>query len=178
MTQEYKKTAEYKHLLKLTQQEVGSLQWLALKTRPDIACIVAICASMQTRQPAQALKLTEEVWKYLLTTWDLGMNIIPNFDPEHHVRISADASFSPGGDRSITGVVIRVMDVIVHWCSCRQSLSSTAAHEAELNGAVTGVKLGISLRNIVQELLECPVTMKLHQGNQGTVRSIIHEVTS
>ena len=69
------------------------------------------------------------------------------------------------------------MDVIVHWCSCRQSLSSTATHEAELNGAVTGVKLGISLRNIVQELLEHPVTMKLDQDNQGTIRSIIYEVT-
>ena len=53
-----------------------------------------------------------------------------------------------------------------------------AAHEAELNGAVTGVKLGISLRNIVQELLEHPVTMKLDQDNQGTIRSIIYEVTS
>ena len=40
------------------------------------------------------------------------------------------------------------------------------------------MKLGISLRNIVQELLEHPVTMKLDQDNQGTVRSIIHEVTS
>ena len=150
VSQEYKKTTEYKRLLKLTQQEVGSLQWLALKTRPDIACIVAICASMQTRQPQQALKITEEMWKYLFNTQSFGMDIIPNFQPEHPVRISAGASFAPWGNRSRTGVVIRVMDVIVHWCSCRQSLSSMAAHEAELNGAVTGVKLGISLRNIVQ----------------------------
>ncbi len=175
---EYKKTTEYKHLLKQTQQEVGSLQWLALKTRPDVACIVAICASMQTRHPERALKLTEEVWKYLLTTWDFGMNIVPDAQQEYQVRVSADASWAPGGDRSRTGVVIRVMGVIVHWCSCRQSLSATAAHEAELNGAVTGVKLGISLRNIVRELLEHPVTMKLDQDNQGTVRTIIHEVTS
>ena len=40
------------------------------------------------------------------------------------------------------------------------------------------MKLGISLRNIVRELLERPVTMKLDQDNQGTVRTIIHEVTS
>ena len=37
--------------LEKAQEEVGSLQWLALKTRPDIAAAVAICVGMQTRDP-------------------------------------------------------------------------------------------------------------------------------
>eukprot|EP00974_Lingulodinium_polyedra_P031189 3001099-Lingulodinium_polyedra.AAC.1 len=46
VSQMYKKTKEYQIRLNSAQQEVGTLQWLALKTRPDIACITAIRASM------------------------------------------------------------------------------------------------------------------------------------
>eukprot|EP00975_Prorocentrum_lima_P005593 1214259-Prorocentrum_lima.AAC.1 len=44
----------YKEELKKAQTEVGSLQWLAQKTRPDIACVIAIAASVQTKQPKEA----------------------------------------------------------------------------------------------------------------------------
>eukprot|EP00975_Prorocentrum_lima_P064900 12900257-Prorocentrum_lima.AAC.1 len=37
-------TPQYKEELKKAQTEVGSLQWLAQKSRPDIACLVAIAA--------------------------------------------------------------------------------------------------------------------------------------
>ena len=70
------------------------------------------------------------------------------------------------------------MGVIVHWCSCRQSLASTAAHEAELSGTVTGTKLGIGIRNIVNELVDDLTNMKLDQDNKGTINTITHEVTS
>ena len=55
VSKEHKLTEEYTNLLKRAQQEVGSLQWLALKTRPPIASIAAVCASMQTRHPSTAL---------------------------------------------------------------------------------------------------------------------------
>ena len=79
------------------------------------------------------------------------MCLSPESD-KYRVRISADASFAPGGDRSRTGVVIRVAGAIVHWSSSRQSGAVFSAHEAELNGAVTGTKVGVSIREIVQEL--------------------------
>ena len=178
VTTEYKQTNEYKDLLNSAQQEVGSLQWLALKTRPDIACITAICASMQSRNPQKALDITVEIWKYILATKDCVILLVPNSEAENNIRISADASFAPGGDRSRTGVVIKVQDAIVHWSSTKQSLASTSAHEAELNGVVTGTKLGIGIRSIAAELLEVNQTMKLDQDNMATIRTITHEVTS
>eukprot|EP00975_Prorocentrum_lima_P032496 6825627-Prorocentrum_lima.AAC.1 len=42
--QEDKDTSQYKEEVKKAQMEVGSLQWLAPKTRPDVACVVAIAA--------------------------------------------------------------------------------------------------------------------------------------
>ena len=59
------------------------------------------------------------------------MNIISIPSSEYKVRVSADASFAPGGDISRTGVVIRVADVIVHGSSNNQSRSTLSAHAAE-----------------------------------------------
>ena len=152
---EERKSKAYAVSLKLAQEEVGSLQWLALKTRPDIAAITAICASLQTRDPDRSVKYCREIWKYLYGTSRMYMCLIPESD-KFKVRISADASFAPGGDRSRTGVVIRVAGAIVHWSSNRQSGAVFSVHEAELNGAVTGTKVGVSIRAVSYTHLTLP----------------------
>ena len=151
---------------------------MALKTRPDIAAITAICASLQTRDPEKVVTWTKEIWKYLKSTTDMGAHLCPEENPKFKVNISADASFAPGGDRSRTGVVIRVVGAIVHWAPNKQSRSVMSAHEAELNGAVTGTKVGIAIRNLVKEMTENEAVMKLDQDNQSTITRIVHEVTS
>ena len=94
------------------------------------------------------------------------------------MRIPANASLAPGGDRSRTGVVIRVDGAIVHWSSNRQYGSVLSAHEAELNGANTGTQIGIAIRDIVRELTEEPATLKLDQDKQASISTLMHEVTS
>ena len=120
---------------------------------------------------------TTEIWRYLKSTSDMGTYLCPG-DTGYKVNISADASFAPGGDRSRTGVVIRVAGAIVHWSSNRQSGAVMSAHEAELNAAVSGTKVGISIRNIVKEMTEEDAPMKLDQDNKATIRSMLYEVTS
>ena len=111
-------------------------------------------------------------------TKDLEMTIIPDPHYEYDVRISADASFAPGGDRSRTGVVLPVRGSIVHWLSQKQSLTAMSAHEAELEGTVTGVKQGLVIAKILEELEERPTTLKLDQDNQATIRTITTQMTS
>ena len=54
-------TAWYREALKKAHEEIWSLQWLALKTRPDVAAAVAICTRMQTRDPLNVVALCEEI---------------------------------------------------------------------------------------------------------------------
>ena len=67
---------------------------------------------------------------------------------------------------------------IVHWASNRQSGSVLSVHEAELNGAITGTKIGIAIREVVQDMTETTATLKLDQDNQATITTIMNEVTS
>eukprot|EP00975_Prorocentrum_lima_P024183 5088979-Prorocentrum_lima.AAC.1 len=64
------------------------------------------------------------------------------------IEVSADASFAPGGERSRTGVVVKVYGVIVHWASVKQSLTTLRSCEAELVASVTGVNLGLGVKQL------------------------------
>ena len=94
------------------------------------------------------------------------------------MRIAADASWAPGGDRSISGVVILVLGAIVHWRSQKQSGAALAVHGAELNSVVTGTTVGIPIRNVTEELREEPTSLELDKDNQATIKTIRHEATS
>eukprot|EP00975_Prorocentrum_lima_P020592 4332187-Prorocentrum_lima.AAC.1 len=63
------------------------------------------------------------------------MEAIPEQDL---VEVSADASSAPGGERSRTGVVVKVVGAIVHWAHVKQTLTTLRSCEAELVAGVTG----------------------------------------
>ena len=114
------------------------------------------------------------------------------------VCVSADASFAPGGDRSRSGTVVLVNDSVVHWVSQKQSLVALSSCESELNAAVLGIRVGIGVRNMLEEMLEvdvgdpkmgdpvlCPqedrrrtIPTTLKQDNMACITTITTEVTS
>jgi len=58
-------------------EAIGSLQWLALTARPDIAAITAMCASLQTRSPEQAGTSAATTWRYLKATREKAIYMLP-----------------------------------------------------------------------------------------------------
>ena len=112
--------------------------------------------------------------------------------------VSADASYAPGGGRSRSGVVISIFGKVIHWVSQRQPLASRSSCEAELNAAVIGVRLGIGVRNMVEEMIstetclavnadavlsmmeqrETTIPLTVLQDNQACMTTITAEVTS
>eukprot|EP00975_Prorocentrum_lima_P011374 2418974-Prorocentrum_lima.AAC.1 len=52
-----KNNEEYKTGPKAALTEAASLQWAAQQTSADVACLVAIAASVQTRNPEEAMRL-------------------------------------------------------------------------------------------------------------------------
>ena len=78
---------------------------------------------MQTRDPKEALTLTEEILKYLYAIEEISMLIVLSDD--EIVESSADGSYA-GGDWSRTRVVVWFRDVVVNWASRRQSMTHVA----------------------------------------------------
>jgi len=194
---EDRNTQEYQLALDKCRIEVGALQWLAQKSRPDIAAITSIAASIQSKTPTEGLRLAAGIWKYLAATWSLAMRVEPasgcpvlvqasnqKNSPSvpklpYHLDIYTDASLAPGGDRSRTGIVIAMNGYIVHWISKRQGLAATSSCEAELNGSFLGLKTGIGLRALVAELVdEGEAEMRMFGDNEAALTTLMTQVTS
>jgi len=194
---EDKNTEDYALALGKCQIEVGALQWLAQKSRPDIAAITSIAASIQSKTPTEGLRVTAGIWKYLAATWNVAMRVEPASGcpvlvlpgngkgspsvpkSRYHVDIYTDASLAPGGDRSRSGVVVAINGYIVHWVSKRQEISATSSCEAELNASVIGLKIGIGLRALLNELTdEGDAQMRMFGDNEAALTTMLTQVTS
>mgnify|MGYP007045155660 CR=1 FL=1 len=57
------------------QKLAGGLNWLATRTRPDIAFVVSQISSAATRAPQRALALGKKCLRYLAGTKDHGMDL-------------------------------------------------------------------------------------------------------
>ena len=94
------KDAGYRAALKECQSEIGSLQWAALRSRPDVSAVVGMLATMMTVDPVKVLALSKRVWRYLkgTFTYKLLYKYCDNFADKIHYY--GDASFATGASRS------------------------------------------------------------------------------
>merc|ERR1712194_954770 len=138
-------------------EEVGTLVWLAVKTRADIATAVSVGSSMQTKDPQRALDYLEKFWLYLAMTWN-EVTVIKSdkTTPDWRLEITTDASHAPGGDRSRSGVVILLGGVVLHWHSGKQGLTAMSTCESEIEAAHIGMKMGMAISPVFVNIFRGP----------------------
>ena len=141
------KYLEMKHLC---QEEVGVLIWIASRSRPDIAGSVSIAATMTTFHPVHGFQLIRGIWKYVAATFDYYLEY--GLMNTSRVKAFTDASFAPGGDRSRSGVAVFWKGGLVFWYSKRQPWATLSTPESELGGCVPGIKFGIGIKDLTDQL--------------------------
>ena len=67
-------------VIREVQAVVGELQWLASRTRPDLAYATSLVARMVHRRPCYALRLCNYILKYLHRVPSLGLHYLPDDD--------------------------------------------------------------------------------------------------
>lgn len=98
---------------------------------------------------------------------------------EFHLSVSADASFSPGGDKSRAGVVAMLNGRLVQWSSVRQTLAAQSAVEAEIQAAGLGCVTTIAILNLLPLLIgKATLRVELLSDNTGCIANILHTVTT
>ena len=153
--------------LKHVQSELGSLMWLGLRSRPDICSTIGVTACLAATNPREAQRLCTGLWRYLRGTVDWG--ILYTASGTTTLDIHTDASFSPGGSKSRSGIVLKVGNNIISWKSLRQALTAFSATESELEGMTLGVELAVKLRVMMQEINNTEVSCVLHADNTGAI---------
>jgi len=178
------------------QSLVGSLNWLAHTTRPDLSTVVSLLAQHQCSPSPGHYEAALYVAKYLSTTKNLGIYFTSvkratlesflHFPLPATVLSMSDANWGPQdatqtkrttelplfASRSMSAFYIDLLGPI-HWLSKRQSVTAGSSAEAEIYATDECVKFLIELDQIFRFLqvhhLFMPGTNIVYNDNQACV---------
>ena len=153
------------------RQLVGSLQYLATHTRPDIAFAVGQLATRNAGWSEHHFDLAKNVVRYLKGTRDLGLclgRVVPAIDLVGHA--DADYAEYKHNRRSVTGWVVSLYGGCVAWKSQRQPFVTHSSTEAEYVALDSLVRDIVWERRVLEELGALPPTSpptQLFSDNYG-----------
>jgi hypothetical protein len=151
---------------------VGSLMYLAVGTRPDIAYAVGALSRFNANPGRAHWKQVQHVFKYLAGTRDLMLCYGPGQDSTR-LQIYSDADYAGDVDsaRSTSGHTVFIGKCLVNWSSKRQSVVAKSTTEAEYIAANEAGSDGVWFRNFMSELGFPPSgSTPLWLDNQSAIR--------
>jgi hypothetical protein len=163
-------------LIHQMQVYIGSLTWLSMSTRPDIATITNILAKYTTKCTKAHIDQVKRVIRYLKGTKTLGIQFTSKQQSkiESHVKFPidnvtsiCDANWGPQDQsrpqqnetreldlfksRSLSGFLV-YLNGPVHWVSKRQTITARSTAEAEIYATDECTKCLLHLKQIVEGL--------------------------
>ena len=150
-------------LVKQAQRELGTLMWLATKTRPDIAATCGILWTMIVLRPDIVLQKAVGMWKYIRHTMFFGMWFAPNSSTRF--TLESHASFGSGASRSRSGYLLRWGENTLMYKSVRQTLTAFSTCEAETGAMADAIADMLRIESYVTQVGE--VSEKLAWGDNA-----------
>lgn len=151
---------------------VGSLMYLAVGTRPDIAHSVGVVSRFLEKPKIAHVNAAKRILKYLKKTINHG---ILYFDSNNKLTGYSDADYAGDLDsrRSTSGYIFKLGSGIISWCSERQKCVSLSTTESEYVAASTAIKELIWLRKFLHEILQSNSNdIVFYMDNQSAIRLV------
>ena len=113
-------------------QAVGSIQYIAVVTRPDLAFAAHVLARHMAGSAKKHCLAVQHVMRYLLCTSDVGLTFSGS-GGEAVVDVFSDADFANSASmKSVSGMVVLMYGNCVFWRSKRHEIIAGDTTEAEL----------------------------------------------
>ncbi len=159
------------------REAVGSLMYLAVCTRPDIAYAVSLSSQVLDRPTTVDWMKVKRIMKYLKGTSQLG--IVYRADQQAGVLVTfSDADYA--GDistrRSTSGVVCQYVNSAISWMSQRQKSVALSTTEAEFIAASEAAKETIWLKRLLSEVTTLVTTPVLMVDNMSAIKLVKNPV--
>ena len=110
---------------------VGSLMWLSVMTRPDIANALRACARHSHNPSPRHWKALLQVAAYVNATKETGLRFVRGSGLRLSVYGDADYAAASNDQRSVSGVEVMMGDTAIGWKSSTQKCVTTATCGAE-----------------------------------------------
>jgi hypothetical protein len=154
----------------------GILNFLACRTRPDLAPAVSILSSFNHAPGITHWKEVIHCWKYLSGTSDLSLNLNPDSsDQSQTLEYYTDATWADDLETRLSrsGTICFWKSCPVSWSSKKQKNITLSSTEAEMNALSDGAQENQWISYLVEELWKEKLNpTEFHVDNQGLVEKI------
>jgi transposase InsO family protein len=152
---------------------VGSLNYLAIGTRPDLAHAVGELGQFNSNPGLGHWKAVQHVLRYIKGTADLGLTYGPPPNPDDQCMLQAycDANYAGDEDRrrSTTGYAFFIGGAAVSWSSKRQPTVATSSSDAEYMAANFAGREAMWLKQLLTELGYHIPKLTIHCDSQPAI---------
>ena len=152
------------------QQIIGSLNYAAMITRPDIAYAVNELSRFNAQAKRYHMDAAKHVLRYIAGTLNLGLRFEKNKQP-YSIQVYTDASWANDLEtrRSTTGVLINFKGNPTIWLSKKQKTVAKSSTEAEYVAAAESVSESLWLNMWFQEIMGHSIPITLLCDNQSAL---------
>ena len=124
--------------VKQYQSDIGSLMYLMLGTRPDLAYAVGKLTRFSTNPSLEHLRALEHVFAYVNRTRHYCLTYLANGNIFPCGYVDADFVSNPSDRTSISGYTFMVASGVFSWSSKKQQSVTTSTMEAEYTATHSG----------------------------------------
>jgi hypothetical protein len=160
------------------KQLVGSLLYLSVTSRPDIANTVGALARYMAKPTMQHWQAAKGVLRYLAGTADYNITYGAAGDTSFKGYCDADYAGDIDTRRSTTGYVFMLNGGAVSWSSKRQQTVAASTTEAEYMAAAAAVKEGLWIRKLLADLDLSIGTITIMADNQSAIKLLRNPISS
>lgn len=162
--------------VKAYQERVGSLMYVAVMTRPDIARAAAQLARFLTNPSPEHCAEADQCIRYLYSTRHLAIVYDGSYTGEALV-IASDASFADDIEtrRSSQGYVMMLFNGPVVWKAGLQDTVTTSTTEAEILSLERAAKESYALDRLLRDISVDLGPLKIYCDNLQSIRLVVEE---
>jgi len=165
---------EYNPREEVYRSIIGSLMYLMIATRPDLANSVGIVSRYLANPSEEHLTAAKRILRYVRGTKDYTLTLGPSTEGSFDLHRYADADWGNDVDtrKSTTGYVFYVGSGAISWCSKRQSTIALSSTEAEYTALCASVQEAIWLRSLLEEVKYPCYTLTpttIYEDNQSCI---------
>ena len=154
-------------------EAVGTLMYIAIASRPDIAFTVGALSRFTSNPGLAHWKAVQHLFRYMQQTKDLKLTYAP--DPSQTSLFTtysdADHAGNPDNRKSTSGYVVKIGTGAVSWSSRLQTLHTTSTTQSEYVAAVAAGQEMLWLKNLFTEMgFSVPLGLPMCIDNQSAIQ--------
>ena len=162
----------------LYQSLVGSLLYLMVATRPDIANAVNKLCRQMAKPTVANLRAAKRVLTYVIHTKHLGITFRRGAELQAVGYSDADWAGDNETRRSTTGYIFMIGDCCISWKSQLQKSVALSTAEAEYMALAATAQEALFIRQLMGEMGSPQTVTTIYEDNQSAIAMANNSVTS